>query len=135
MVLLLLVGGLAICAYQLLEPELQISRKCRAHTDEMALRQALLSYAQRTGEFPSQAQSLDALVRKPIDAPTRWLQQLAEPIEDPWGHVYQYERTDSATTAGFRVYSFGPNKSDSSDDIVLSYPELSAQNTAASHAK
>ena len=81
-----------------------------AQSDLRAISAALKMYRLDNGDYPSTAQGLAALVRKPggEPAPTNWnpggyLE--AVPV-DPWGHPYLY-RSPGADGSGFDLASTG----------------------------
>jgi type II secretion system protein G len=85
----------------------------RAHMN--ALKTALLVYRGATGDFPSTAQGLEALVKRP-DGAAKWRQAMEKLYNDPWGRPYQY-RYPSAQPKTYDVFSLGPDGKESADDV------------------
>lgn len=80
----------------------------------------LQDYHTDVGSFPSTEQGLLALSSAPTGLPNnKWAGPYAEkPIPpDPWGNPYQYELTGAES---FRIWSFGPDGQDGSEDDVSS---------------
>ena len=85
-----------------------------------ALSQLIEQYHIDVGTFPSSQQGLDALFTAPADIAdtNRWAgpysKKQIEP--DPWLHPYQYESTGDL----FRVWSWGPDGQDGTEDDITS---------------
>ncbi|MEM8616807.1 MAG: type II secretion system major pseudopilin GspG [Pseudomonadota bacterium] len=78
-----------------------------------ALSQALEQYALDAYDYPSQAQGLDALVKRPqrlaAGASYReggYLQKSSIPL-DPWGRPFVYERPGERSGRAYDLYSLG----------------------------
>lgn len=85
-----------------------------------SLAAALVQYRTLNGNYPSQAQGLEALVTCPRGAPqpTRWTQCVkAEGILDLWGRKMQYRYPGKHNTKSYDIYSLGPDGVESADDI------------------
>lgn len=78
----------------------------------------LTTYSFAVGSYPSTEEGLEALVKAPESAGDRWkgpyLKQL--PV-DPWGEPYQYECPGRHNPNSYDVWSTGPDKKISDDDI------------------
>jgi general secretion pathway protein G len=85
-----------------------------------ALAQLMEQYHIDVGTFPASQQGIDALFTAPADLadPSRWAgpysKKQVEP--DPWLNPYQYESTGDS----FRVWSFGPDGQDGTEDDITS---------------
>ncbi|CAI3810336.1 Type II secretion system protein G [Pseudomonas sp. MM221] len=82
-----------------------------ARTDIQSINTALEIYRLDNGRYPSTAQGLEALVKRPTLAPLprQWNAQgylKALPI-DPWGMVYQYASPGTRSNQGHDLYSLG----------------------------
>lgn len=83
----------------------------------------LLSYRRDLGDYPSTAEGLQALVAPPGARAEAWHGPYLEaqggklPL-DPWGEPYQYRYPGTKNTAGYDLFSKGPDKQpDTADDI------------------
>ena len=83
-----------------------------------ALAQLIEQYHIDVGTFPTAQQGLESLYTAPADLadPAKWAgpysKKKLEP--DPWSHPYQYESTGDS----FRVWSWGPDGQDGTDDDI-----------------
>ncbi len=77
-----------------------------ADHDLTTIMSGLENYKKDNGFYPSDDQTLSALVQEPSIAPIphNWAQYLKEMPTDPWGNPYQYENVNGQ----IRVWSFGP---------------------------
>ena len=95
----------------------------KAMADIRTLETNIVRYRTMAGFVPSQSQGLEAMAKKPSGspAPKSW-RQLMDPsaLTDPWGHPYQYRNPGKRNTAGYDVYSMGPDGQDGTADDV--YP-------------
>lgn len=85
-----------------------------------SLEAALLQYKTLNMFYPSQSQGLEALVTRPSGDPKpRVWNQWAKPegILDPWGRKMQYRYPGKNNTNGYDIFSFGPDGTESQDDI------------------
>jgi general secretion pathway protein G len=86
------------------------------------------AYHNDMGEYPSNESGLNALLSPPEDATKRakWRgPYLPTPTipKDPWGQPYHYRFPGTRTGQPFEIYSFGPDRVESGDDIP---PSISA---------
>ena len=84
--------------------------------------------------YPTSEEGLGALITAPDDEKLAekwrdgggpWLKDRAIPV-DPWGSELKYERlTDSADATGpaFRIFSYGPDRQEGTDDDISSVKE------------
>ncbi len=82
-----------------------------ARSDIQSIATALEIYRLDNARYPSTAQGLEALVKRPALAPLprNWNAQgylKSVPI-DPWGTPYQYLNPGLKSVAGYDLYSFG----------------------------
>ena len=73
------------------------------------------------GRYPTTAESLEVLLKKPSDPSiTNWHGPYlaAGELKDRWGHGYIYRCPGVHNAAGYDLYSMGPDgKADTDDDI------------------
>jgi general secretion pathway protein G len=84
------------------------------------LEAALMQYKTLNRIYPTQAQGLEALVTRPSGdpKPQRWSQFVKpEAIMDAWENKMQYRNPGKRNTSGYDVFSFGPDRVESGDDI------------------
>jgi general secretion pathway protein G len=85
---------------------------------------ALLSYRARAGNYPTQAQGLQALMTKPTTPPipAKWSAMLDTLPRDPWGHPFVYRVPSTNPAMAYDLLSLGPDGVPSSDDMIVSAP-------------
>jgi len=91
-----------------------------AKADLQTYKVVLLSYRGGAGQFPTTAEGLDALVKRPASAPQNWQQRMERLKPDPWGRPYQYVRPNPATPnapSSYDLFSLGPDGVVSGDDV------------------
>ncbi len=117
LVILVIVASLGITNYARSHRKALINA---AKTQVEELSMLLQQYQQDCGDFPSNAQGLDALLNLPADLPNpnKWggpyVTKGRLPL-DPWDQPYNYEYQGNGELP--RVWSTGPNKADPNDDI------------------
>jgi general secretion pathway protein G len=96
-------------------------RPTAAKADLRALATQLDVYKHYNGSYPTNRQTLDALVTRPTSSPVpeHWIQHLRELPIDPWQHPYVYRYPSSKDPNTFDLFSLGPDGVESSDDIWL----------------
>jgi general secretion pathway protein G len=80
----------------------------------------LTSYRTVNGRYPTQAQGIEALVTRPSTdpQPKRWSPLLkADGIIDAWDNKIQYRNPGKKNPNGYDVFSMGPDRVESADDI------------------
>jgi len=87
------------------------------------LKTTLVHYRLDMGDYPSTEEGLEALVVAPSGKSDRWHGPYLDtpgnklPL-DPWGEPYQYRYPGTKNTAGYDLFSKGPDKiADTADDI------------------
>ena len=80
---------------------------------------ALKVYHEISGTLPTQEQGLSALATKPTASPvpTTWYQMIRTLPVDPWGQPYVYRVPPTRSHQGYDLFSTGPDKIESADDI------------------
>ncbi len=81
-------------------------------------RTGLAAYRLDTGNYPTSAEGLEALVQKPAND-ENWKGPYLDDIpEDPWKNPYQYQFPGTRSNKGYDVWSMGPDgTSGTADDI------------------
>ncbi|MEZ5277728.1 MAG: type II secretion system major pseudopilin GspG [Opitutaceae bacterium] len=87
-----------------------------------AMKAPLTSYRIHTGSYPTTSQGLQALITAPDGASGRWKGPYIETKggalpTDPWGSPYQYRYPGTRNPDGYDLFSLGPDKQESADDI------------------
>ncbi|MEO6055076.1 MAG: type II secretion system major pseudopilin GspG [Chthoniobacterales bacterium] len=79
----------------------------------------LNTYEMQNLNLPSTAQGLQALVTEPTTQPhaRRWVRLFKKLPQDPWGTPYQYKNPGTKDPKSFDLYSLGPDRVESGDDI------------------
>ncbi|WP_060509886.1 type II secretion system major pseudopilin GspG [Pseudomonas sp. NBRC 111124] len=96
-----------------------------ARTDIQSISTALEIYRLDNGRYPTTAQGLEALIRRPTVAPLprQWNAQgyLKSQALDPWGMPYQYSNPGTRSGQGYDLFSLGadgqPGGEDADADI------------------
>lgn len=91
----------------------------RVQADFKAISTALLAYRLNTGQFPTIAQGLTALITKPKEPPVpeKWVQIMTKYPVDPWGFPYGYEVRNKDGKDRYFLISKGPQRESDKDDI------------------
>lgn len=80
----------------------------------------LMAYRMAVGSYPTTEQGIQALIKAPEGTEAVWtgpyLKQKTLPV-DPWGNPYQYRCPGVNNTDGYDLWSLGPDKVESADDI------------------
>lgn len=116
MIIMLIIGSVALM-FQNMGSNAQIST---TEGRVRSLEAALMQYKTLNMVYPSQSQGLDALVTRPSGdpQPKRWSQFVKpEAIIDPWGTKMQYRNPGRHNAQGCDVFSYGPDRVESGDDI------------------
>lgn len=98
---------------------IDVAKKQRVTGDLNNITTQLRTYDLNSLQLPTTEQGLEALVRKPSTPPVprRWDQLLSEVPLDPWGTPYVYRNPGIHNPSSFDVFSLGPDKKESDDDI------------------
>lgn len=111
MVVVVIIGLLAAFAVPLFMGRVDEARVTKARADLQAVETALAMYRLDTARYPSSAQGLAALVRRPDDGSVRnWREggYLPRLPRDPWGNEYRY-RYPGTRGLAYDLYSLGPD--------------------------
>jgi general secretion pathway protein G len=120
--IMLVLGIIAVLvgsAIYLLVGNVDVAKKQRVETDKQAITTQLKMYEMTNYSFPTTEQGLKALVEKPNSEPQpkRWTQLMSEVPLDPWGTPYAYASPGKKSPTGFDLYSLGPDRVESEDDV------------------
>ena len=102
--------------------------------DIESLGSALKVYESYAGAYPTQEQGLSALVAKPAASPVpaTWYQMMRQLPVDPWGQPYVYRRPPVRSHQPYDLFSTGPDKVESPDDVGNWLGEAPPKPTAGS---
>jgi general secretion pathway protein G len=84
------------------------------------LEAALTQYKTLNGSYPTETQGLEALVTRPTSdrQPQRWTQLVrADALMDPWESKMQYRNPGKVNPSRYDIFSLGPDRVESPDDI------------------
>lgn len=122
MLVLGIISILVGSAIYLLVGNVDAAREQRVDADIQAISTQLRTYELQNFTFPTTAQGLEALVKKPGSEPVprRWRQLLESVPLDPWGTPYQYAYPGKRNPKGYDLYSLGADRVPSDDDLPRS---------------
>lgn len=122
MLVLGIISILVGSAIYLLVGNVDAAREQRVDADIQAISTQLRTYELQNFTFPTTAQGLEALVKKPTSEPVprRWRQLLESVPLDPWGTPYQYAYPGKRNPKGYDLYSLGADRVPSDDDLPRS---------------
>lgn len=114
-IITVLLGG----AIYYMSGNIETAREERVRADLVAITTQLKTYEMQNLRLPTSEQGLEALVSEPQTdpLPRRWRQLMKEVPLDPWGEPYQYAEPGEYNPDSFDLYSKGPDRVESEDDI------------------
>jgi general secretion pathway protein G len=120
--IMLVLGIIAVLvgsAIYLLVGNVDVAKEQRVDADVQAISTQLKLFEMQNYTFPTTEQGLEALVTRPTSdpAPRRWRQLLESVPLDPWGTPYNYRFPGKRNPSGFDLYSYGPDRRESDDDL------------------
>ncbi len=120
--IMLVVGIITVLmgsAIYLLSGNLDVAKQQRVLGDIQAISTQLKTYENQNLFLPTTEQGLDALMVKPTTEPIpqRWTKMLQRKHTDPWGMAYGYRTPGKNNPKSFDLFSLGPDRVESSDDI------------------
>ncbi len=128
MLVVLIIGILAALAVPRLVGRSQEARVTAAKADiDSNISVALDMYELDNGNYPTTEQGFAALVQKPSGSPTpaNWNGPYLKKIpKDPWGHAYVYKCPGDVNTAGFDLFSPGPDGVEANADDVTNWEKV-----------
>ncbi len=121
MLVLGIISVLVGSAIYLLANNIDVAKEQRVDADFQAITTQLKTYEMINYTFPTTEQGIEALVKKPVGdpQPRKWKQLLESVPLDPWGTPYKYRNPGTFNPAGFDLYSWGSDRKESDDDIIL----------------
>ena len=98
---------------------LDVAKEQRVAADLQTITTQLKTYEMQNLFLPTTEQGLQALVTQPTTEPVpkRWRQLMEKTPEDPWGKPYVYRIPGKHRPSGFDLFSLGPDRVESDDDI------------------
>lgn len=123
LLVVVIIGILAAIVVPKLTGRSEDARIAAAKADIKSLGSALNAYEIDNGRHPLSAQGLAALIVKPATPPEpkSWKGPYIDATElpkDPWGAEYQYLCPGSKNTAGFDLFSAGPDGQPGNEDDI-----------------
>ena len=121
MLVLGIISVLVGSAIYLLVNNIDVAKEQRVDSDFQAITTQLKTYEMMNYTFPTTEQGLEALVKRPSGEPEprKWRQLMESVPLDPWGNPYKYRNPGTVNPNGFDLYSWGADRRESDDDIVL----------------
>lgn len=122
MLVIIIMGVLAAMVVPRMAGRSEQARIARVEADIISnIPLSLDLYELDNGTYPSTEQGLKALLMKPtgIPEPVNWNgPYLKRKPVDPWGSPYQYRYPAAHEGVDYDLYSLGPDKIESDDDIT-----------------
>lgn len=115
MVVVLILAILAAVVAPKILDKPEKARIVKANQDIGSISTSMDLYRLDNFSYPSTADGIGALISKPAGAAEAWSQYLKKEAKDPWGNVYKY--TNPGTHGEIDIYSLGPDRIPSDDDI------------------
>jgi len=120
--IMLVVGIITVitgAAIYLMSGNVDFAKEQRVYTDIQAISTQLKLYEIQNYSPPSSNQGLEALVKKPSapPIPPKWRPLMKSVPLDPWGIPYEYRYPGTKNPNGFDIFSLGPDRTESADDI------------------
>lgn len=131
MLVVTLIGLLLGAGIYYMKGNVEHGRYVRVMTDSQALTSSLKLYEAMNGFYPTTAQGLDALVRKPSTEPVprQWRPFLEQELVDPWGNPYYYTYPAKRSDKQYDVFSAGPDRQPETQDDIGNW-EAAQENPA-----
>lgn len=83
------------------------------------LQAPLVEYRIHTGDYPTTAEGLQALVTRPQNRGDRWRGPYVKNIPlDPWGEPYMYRYPGTRNTDSYDIFSKGPDRTEGTADDI-----------------
>lgn len=120
--IMLVLGIIAVllgAVIKLTTGNLDAAKVQRVEADIQTVTTQLRTYEMLNLFMPTTEQGIQALVNAPQiePLPRQWRQLLTEIPLDPWGLPYQYRNPGKQNPSTFDLFSTGPDKVESADDI------------------
>ena len=118
LLVLVILGVLALVVVPKFAGRSEEARKTAARTDISMLEGQIDIFEQDVGRFPSNDESLGALVTQPPNAPKWKGPYIKRGVpKDPWGNEYVYRYPGTHNVNSYDLYSLGPDGREGGDDI------------------
>jgi len=118
LLVLVILGVLALVVVPKFAGRSEEARKTAARTDISMLEGQIDIFEQDCGRYPSNEESLGALVTAPANAPKWKGPYIKRGVpKDPWGNEYVYRYPGTHNVNSYDLYSWGPDGKEGSDDI------------------
>ncbi len=120
MLVLSIIAVLLSAGIYYLVGNLDVAREQRVGADIATITTQLRVYEMQNLTLPTTEQGLDALVERPTSEPVpqHWSKLMERKgLLDPWGMPYQYVYPGKHNPQGFDLFSMGPDRVVSGDDI------------------
>lgn len=118
MIVVIIIAALAGMVVPRLIGRSEDAKKKIARADVATLSTALNLFRLDNERYPSNAEGLDALLRKPANSGATGEPYIEKRAIDPWKRPYRYEAPGSRSTGAFDVFSAGPDGNDRTEDDV-----------------
>ncbi len=120
--IMLVLGIIAVllgAVIKLTTGNLDAAKVQRVEADIQTITTQLRTYEMLNLFMPTSEQGIQALISSPQiePLPRQWRQLLTENPLDPWGMPYQYRNPGKRNVTNFDLFSTGPDKVESADDI------------------
>lgn len=125
MLVLVILATLAAIVLPKFTGRSQQAKITAAGTQISQIEVALDAFEIDVGRYPTTAEGLRALVKKPTTDAGDWQQPYLrrEVPLDPWGEEYQYRYPGTYNTDGYDLYSTGPDRKLGGDDDITNWSE------------
>lgn len=119
MLVLIIIAVLLSAGIYLTVGNVDVARERRVEADLSTITTQLKTYEALNLTLPTSEQGVTALVSKPVTdpVPRQWKQLLKSLPTDPWGTAYGYRYPGKHNSKDFDLWSFGPDRVESEDDI------------------
>jgi general secretion pathway protein G len=119
MLVMVILAILAAVVIPKLSGRTEQARLAAAKTDISSIESALDTFEIDNGRYPTTDEGLAALTVAP-NGLANWHGPYVKKMvtNDPWGNPYQYRCPETQSTAGYDLYSFGPDGREGGDDVT-----------------
>ncbi|MBI9015628.1 MAG: type II secretion system major pseudopilin GspG [Phycisphaerae bacterium] len=121
LIVVMLIALLAVLMVPKFIGQLDVAQEKLVKPKMATLAQALTLYKGLTGNYPTQAQGLKALIDPPADVADKWKNDdiKKDDLLDPWNNPFEYVIPGQTNTHSFDLISYGPDgKKGGGDDFV-----------------
>lgn len=118
MVVVIIIAALAGMVLPRLLPASDEAKRNISKGDMANISVALKLYRLHNDRFPTSDEGLNALMVRPSSARNWHGPYLEKRALDPWKRLYQYRYPGTHNTAGFDIWSVGPDEDSPNDDVT-----------------